>query len=140
MNKFKDSIKLQRAAIDAMYVLLSEQRLRIWIQCKPSVAERNPVLKNAIHHAGELFAYVNLNITDGAVKNLQFGSDYITFSARFSTIPHDIVVSFSEIMAIYSPDNPTAVMTFNVQNTTEDDSTSTVSKLPTKKPTLTVIK
>lgn len=43
-----------------------------------------------------------LNIGPNAVRNLQMDNDWVTFSARFGGVSHDIQVPVSSVLAIYA--------------------------------------
>ena len=46
-----------------------------------------------------------LNISGNAVIGLELGNDYITFGARFSGTPMDVVIPVSAVLGIYSREN-----------------------------------
>ncbi len=46
-----------------------------------------------------------LNITSGAVGNLQIGHDFIEFNARFGGVPQQVILPMASIVAIYAREN-----------------------------------
>jgi stringent starvation protein B len=46
-----------------------------------------------------------LNLAPGAVRNLELGNDWITFSARFSGQAMDVVVPPDAVLGVYSREN-----------------------------------
>ncbi len=46
-----------------------------------------------------------LNTSPGAVRDLELGNEFVSFSARFSGTPHDIVVPIGSVQAIYAREN-----------------------------------
>jgi stringent starvation protein B len=46
-----------------------------------------------------------LNAGPGAVRDLDLGNEYVTFSARFGGTPHSIVVPLESVQAIYAREN-----------------------------------
>lgn len=51
-----------------------------------------------------------LNIAPNAVQGLSLGNDYITFNARFRSIPTDISVPTLAVMGIYARENGQGMM------------------------------
>jgi len=48
---------------------------------------------------------VVLNISSGAVRDLEMANEFVRFSARFSGIPRQVVVPVDAILAIYAKEN-----------------------------------
>lgn len=46
-----------------------------------------------------------LNISPRVVDNLEINNDWLTFRARFSGIPHDIIAPIAAVTAIYAQEN-----------------------------------
>jgi len=46
-----------------------------------------------------------LNLSAGAVRNLQLGNDEITCSGRFGGVPHEIVVPIGAVIGIFAKEN-----------------------------------
>ena len=46
-----------------------------------------------------------LNLSAGAVRNLQLGNDEITCGGRFGGIPHEIVVPVGAVIGIFAKEN-----------------------------------
>ena len=46
-----------------------------------------------------------LNTSPGAVRDLELGNDFVSFSARFGGTPHSIVVPVGSVQAIYAREN-----------------------------------
>lgn len=46
-----------------------------------------------------------LNVSPGAVRDLELGNEVIAFSARFAGTPHDISVPVDAVQAIYAREN-----------------------------------
>jgi stringent starvation protein B len=51
-----------------------------------------------------------LNVSPGAVRNLELGNEYVMFSARFGGVAHDIVVPISSARMIYAKENGRGVV------------------------------
>lgn len=51
-----------------------------------------------------------LNVSPGAVRDLELGNEYVMFSARFSGVAHDIVVPISAVRMIYAKENGRGVV------------------------------
>ena len=87
---------------------------------------------------------ITLNINPGAVRDLEIGNDYLSFSARFSGKAENILVPVTAVLAIYSQENGEG-MVFADDNVSEpDDSSNNQAKPdvsePDKKPKLTIVK
>ena len=46
-----------------------------------------------------------LNVSANAVNNLELGNDYISFGARFSGTPMDVLVPVQAVLGIYAREN-----------------------------------
>ena len=46
-----------------------------------------------------------LNIAPSAVRGLELGNEFISFSARFSGTPTDVLVPVGAVLGIYDPEN-----------------------------------
>lgn len=46
-----------------------------------------------------------LNVAPGAVRDLDLGNDFVSFSARFSGVAHSIVLPVSAVRAVYAREN-----------------------------------
>lgn len=46
-----------------------------------------------------------LNLSGGAVRNLQLGNDEITCGGRFGGVPHEIVVPVAAVIGIFAKEN-----------------------------------
>ena len=84
---------------------------------------------------------VILNIDQAAVRELQLGNEWITFSARFSGRQFDVSVPVEAILAIYSKENGQGMM-FAQEDASDspDDPDSGPGGSTPKRPHLTVVK
>ncbi len=88
-----------------------------------------------------------LNITPTAIHDLEFGNQWIFFSARFNGILFRIELPVHSVLAIYAKENGRGmVFPEDIEDTdatsteTEDKVQSTEKKTATGKPNLTVVK
>ncbi|HEC16612.1 MAG TPA: ClpXP protease specificity-enhancing factor [Sedimenticola sp.] len=61
-----------------------------------------------------------LNISPGAVRNLQLGNELITFSARFGGIPLDVRIPPGAVLGIYAREDGRGMLFPQDQETTDD--------------------
>jgi stringent starvation protein B len=84
-----------------------------------------------------------LNIGPDAVRGLELGNQFITFNARFSGTPMDVVVPVSAVLGIYARENgqgmlfPQEELADAPDELPEDDPEPNP---PTDRPTLKVVK
>ncbi|NOX43274.1 MAG: ClpXP protease specificity-enhancing factor [Gammaproteobacteria bacterium] len=71
------------------------------------------------------------NLSPQAVKDLNLGNESITFSARFSGKPQNIVIPISAVLAIYSKENGRG-MVFSEDDETQPPDPSNTDKSKTK--------
>jgi len=53
---------------------------------------------------------VVLNLSPSAIQNLEITNDYLSFSARFNGVAHDIYCPIASILAIYAQENGEGMM------------------------------
>jgi len=84
---------------------------------------------------------VILNIDHAAVRELEIGNEWLTFSARFSGKHYSVVVPIDAVMAIYSKENGQGMM-FAVEDESETptDPDGGSDPKPTRRPHLKVVK
>lgn len=79
---------------------------------------------------------VVLNIGPMAARTLKLGSDDVTFNARFSGTPMDVVVPIRHVLAIYTRENGQGMMFGDEDQSPPPESEGSESK----KPRLRVVK
>ena len=82
---------------------------------------------------------VILNIDQSAVRELNLGNEWLTFSARFSGRPFGVVVPVEAVLAIYSKENGQGMM-FAQDDSPDSPDDPDNGPGPTKRPHLTVVK
>ncbi|NKB38935.1 MAG: ClpXP protease specificity-enhancing factor [Gammaproteobacteria bacterium] len=87
---------------------------------------------------------ITLNINPGAVRNLEIGNEYLSFSARFSGKVENILVPVTAVLAIYAQENGEG-MVFTEEAVSEPNDASANRPVmdtpePDKKPNLTIVK
>ena len=83
---------------------------------------------------------ITLNITPSAVRDLEIGNDYLSFSARFSGKAENILAPIRSVLAIYAKENGEG-MVFSDDNEfteAEDAPGTTSAEKPTGKPSLKI--
>ena len=84
---------------------------------------------------------VILNIDEAAVRELNLGNEWLTFSARFSGRSFNVTVPVDAVLAIYSKENGQGMMFAQDDETdSPDDPDSGPSSNTPKRPHLTVVK
>jgi len=84
---------------------------------------------------------VILNIDQAAVRGLNLGNRFLTFSARFSGRPFDVTVPVDAVLAIYSKENGQGMMFAQADSPGEPDGPdSGPDGARTRRPHLTVVK
>jgi stringent starvation protein B len=81
---------------------------------------------------------ITLNISPSAVRNLELGNDYISFNARFSGKPMDILFPVSSVLGIYAQENGSGML-FPEEDSAEAGSEPDETP-PRGRPNLKVIK
>jgi stringent starvation protein B len=83
-----------------------------------------------------------LNITPGAIRDLDIGNDFLSFSARFSGHPQYILTPISAIQAIYAKENGKGMLFPEDEDETEIDGPmqSHEQVVEAKKPHLKIVK
>ena len=84
---------------------------------------------------------VILNIDNSAVRELDLGNEWLTFTARFSGNEHHVSVPIDAVLAIYAKENGQGMMFAQDEETippTDPDSDPDIQ--PTKRPHLTIVK
>lgn len=81
---------------------------------------------------------ITLNIAPSAVRNLDLGNDYISFNARFSGKPMDVLFPVSSVLGIYAQENGSGML-FPEEEASEADSEPDETP-PRGRPSLKVIK
>ncbi len=64
---------------------------------------------------------ITLNISPSAVRDLELGNDYISFNARFSGKPMDVLCPVVSVLGIYAQENGSGML-FPEEDTAEIDS------------------
>ena len=85
---------------------------------------------------------ITLNITPSAVRDLEIGNDYLSFSARFSGKPENILAPIRAVLAIYAKENGEG-MVFTDESEfseTEAGQDSASAPKPAGKPSLKIVK
>ena len=82
---------------------------------------------------------VILNIDEAAVRELNLGNEWLTFSARFSGRSFNVTVPVDAVLAIYSKENGQGMMFAQDEDSDSPDDPGDGPK-PTKRPHLTVVK
>jgi len=84
-----------------------------------------------------------LNLSAGAVRNLEMGNEWITCNGRFGGTPFDLIVPVSGVMGIFAKENGQG-MVFQAVDTPprSDNNTSSKENKPKrgKPPTLRIVK
>ncbi len=87
---------------------------------------------------------ITLNINPAAVRDLEIGNDYLSFSARFSGKAENILVPIAAVLAIYAQENGEGMVfaeeTVSEQNDSDDNGSTTDKAVPAKKPKLKIVK
>jgi stringent starvation protein B len=84
---------------------------------------------------------VILNIDEAAVRDLNLGNEWLTFSARFSGRSFNVTVPVDAVLAIYSKENGQGMMFAQGDDSdSPDDPNSGPSSNSSKRPHLTVVK
>lgn len=82
---------------------------------------------------------VILNIDQGAVRELNLGNEWLTFSARFSGRSFNVTVPVESVLAIYSKENGQGMM-FAQDDEPDTPNDPGDGPTPTRRPHLTVVK
>jgi len=82
---------------------------------------------------------VILNIDEAAVRELNLGNEWLTFSARFSGRSFNVSVPVDAVLAIYSKENGQGMMFAQDEDGDSPDDPGDGPQ-PTKRPHLTVVK
>ena len=82
---------------------------------------------------------VILNIDEAAVRELNLGNEWLTFSARFSGRSFNVTVPVEAVLAIYSKENGQGMMFAQDEGDGSPDDPGEGPQ-PTKRPRLTVVK
>ena len=84
---------------------------------------------------------VVLNLAPGAVQELQMTNEYLSFSARFNSIAHDVYCPMQAVFAIYARENGEGMM-FQPEEaeSAENEVASEEADTKPKRPGLTVVK
>ena len=82
---------------------------------------------------------VILNIDQGAVRDLNLGNEWLSFSARFSGRSFNVMVPVDAVLAIYSKENGQGMM-FAQDDEPDTPTDPDNGSSPRKRPHLTVVK
>jgi stringent starvation protein B len=82
---------------------------------------------------------VILNIDEAAVRELNLGNEWLTFSARFSGRSFNVTVPVDAVLAIYSKENGQGMMFAQEEGDGSPDDPDDGPN-PTRRPHLTVVK
>lgn len=79
-----------------------------WIvdnDCTPylTVIVNHPEISVPMEYAVD--GQITLSISPGATRQLEIGKQFIGFSARFSGIPHDVLIPVDAVVAIFAKEN-----------------------------------
>ncbi len=81
---------------------------------------------------------ITLNIGPSAVRNLELGNEYISFNARFSGKPMDVLFPVASVLGIYAQENGSGML-FPEEDAADIDGEPD-EKPPRRRPSLKVIK
>lgn len=86
---------------------------------------------------------VVLNLSPGAIQNLEMTNEYLSFSARFNGVAQDVYCPIASVLAIYAKENGEGMM-FAEDNQQEapasDEKEVTDKNKKSKRPGLKVVK
>ncbi|MCX7192929.1 MAG: ClpXP protease specificity-enhancing factor [Proteobacteria bacterium] len=80
-----------------------------------------------------------LNISSGAVRNLELGNEYITCSGRFGGASFDLIVPVAAVIGIFAKETGQGLV-FQGEDTGIPPSAGPESKPAARKPQLTIVK
>jgi stringent starvation protein B len=84
---------------------------------------------------------VILNIDQAAVRELDMGTEWLTFNARFSGRQHQVSVPVEAVLAIYAKENGQGMMfALEDESSPPDGSDPDSGPKPTRRPHLKVVK
>lgn len=98
-----------------------ENNLRTFISIEGS-AVKGSFLETYVNERGVLL----LNITTGAVMNLDITDKVVSFNARFSGAARDVVIPLNKVLNVFSPDAQIIGMGFSAFNSEEESETTGV--------------
>jgi len=81
---------------------------------------------------------ITLNIGPSAVRNLELGNEYISFNARFSGKPMDVLFPAESVLGVYAQENGSGML-FPEEEATDTDAEPDKTP-PRGRPSLKVIK
>ena len=81
-----------------------------------------------------------LNVSPSAVRDLEFGTEYVSFSARFGGNAYDIAVPITAVRAIYTKENGQGIVLAEEDGVDKATSAQRVDGAHGKTPHLTVVK
>ncbi len=82
---------------------------------------------------------VVLNLAPQAIQELEMSNDFVSFSARFGGVPHDVYCPMTSLLAIYARETGEGMM-FPEEDAAESDGDSNTDDTKPTGPTLKVIK
>ncbi len=81
---------------------------------------------------------ITLNIAPSAVRNLELGNEYISFNARFSGRPMDVLFPTASVLGIYAQENGSGMLF--PENETAEANDEPDETPPRGRPSLKIIK
>ncbi len=83
---------------------------------------------------------VVLNISANAVRDLDMNNDYVTFNARFSGMPMNVLVPVSAVMGIYARENGQGMLFPEEESGDEPPPEKKGGRKPSGRPVLKVVR
>jgi stringent starvation protein B len=80
-----------------------------------------------------------LNLSPGAIRDLDLGNEVIFFNARFGGTPMDVIVPLAAVRAVYARENGKG-MVFNDETDDEPPTPTSPDEDKSTRPTLRVVK
>ncbi len=81
-----------------------------------------------------------LNLSASAIRNLEMGNEYISFSGRFGGTPFDILVPVAAVIGIFAKENGQGLVFQAVEAQPQSDPVEEKLPKPKSKPHLTIVK
>ena len=81
-----------------------------------------------------------LNLSASAIRNLEMGNEYISFSGRFGGTPFDILVPVAAVIGIFAKENGQGLEFQAVEAQPQSDPVEEKLPKPKSKPHLTIVK
>ncbi|MFC1684548.1 ClpXP protease specificity-enhancing factor [Pseudomonadota bacterium] len=81
-----------------------------------------------------------LNISPGAVQDLELGNEMITFNARFGGVAQDLFVPTEAVLGIYARENGRGMLFPEEGDVTDDNPPDDEPPPPSDRPSLKIVK